>query len=590
MAKVRTLETSVSLTGNIEKSILKELRAVAENADAIERAAAEAAGPVGELTDKINKQEKELKKAQIQYAGYVLKNEQGSDAAKELAKKIETLSSELRSSNNVLENAERAASELADGFDDASDAADKVGDSAKTSKGGFSIMKGAIADLVSKGIQWFIGKALDAVDAIWNLAESTQEYREDIGKLETAWEAAGKSTELATDVYKSFYAVLGEEDRSVEAVNHLAKFVETEEQMADWTNIAAGVWGTFGDSLPIEGLTEAANETAKVGQVTGPLADALNWAGVNEDDFNESLEKCSSESERAALITETLTDLYDDAAQAYMENNASVMESRLATSNLTDAQAKLGATIEPIKTRFTEFKTQALEAILPYLIALAEKFLEIAEKVLPYVAIGVEKIIDALAGIIGFIKNVFTGNWSAAWQSIVDVFGKIFSTIGGIVKSPINAVIEIINGAIEEINSIGFTVPDWVPFLGGKEFSIDIPQIPLLATGGFTDGISIAGEAGTEAVISFDPAYREKNLGYWAKAGQILGATADDFVLSGGSEKTSVNLGGVTFAPVINAGGSADGGDIIRAIKAEYPEFLDLLERWYSERGDFEYA
>ena len=79
-----------------------------------------------------------------------------------------------------------------------------------------------------------------------------------MGKLETAFEAAGRSTELATETYKNFSSVLGEEDRSVEAVNHLAKFVETEQDMQKWTDICAGVWGTFGDSLPIEGLTEAA--------------------------------------------------------------------------------------------------------------------------------------------------------------------------------------------------------------------------------------------------------------------------------------------------------------------------------------------
>ena len=128
-----------------------------------------------------------------------------------------------------------------------------------------------------------------AVKQITDLAAETREYREDLARLEAAFTTAGSTSEQATAIYKDFYAVLGEEDRSVEAVNHLAQLCDTEEQLNKWTTICTGVVATFGDSLPIEGLTEAANETAKVGQVTGPLADALNWAGVSEDEFNKNL-------------------------------------------------------------------------------------------------------------------------------------------------------------------------------------------------------------------------------------------------------------------------------------------------------------
>ena len=107
-----------------------------------------------------------------------------------------------------------------------------------------------------------------------DLAESTRKYREDHAKLDAAFTTAGFTAEQAGEAYTGFYAILGEEDRSVEAVNHLAKLCSTEEELAQWTDIAAGVWATFGDSLPIEGLTEAANETAKTGTITGQLADA----------------------------------------------------------------------------------------------------------------------------------------------------------------------------------------------------------------------------------------------------------------------------------------------------------------------------
>ena len=179
-------------------------------------------------------------------------------------------------------------------------------------------------------------------------AESTREYRTEMGKLETAFKTSGLSAQAASNTYTSLYSVLGETDQAVEASNHLAKLCDTEEQLSSWTDICTGVYATFGNSLPIEGLTEAANETAKVGQITGSLADALNWAGVSEDEFNAKLEKCSSEQERAQLITETLTGLYSEAADTYKELNGDIMSANEAQAKLTAATAKIGAVVEPV--------------------------------------------------------------------------------------------------------------------------------------------------------------------------------------------------------------------------------------------------
>lgn len=195
-------------------------------------------------------------------------------------------------------------------------------------------------------------------------AESTREYREDLGKLDTAFLTAGFTVETARAAYESFYVLLGEEDRSVEAVNHLAELCSTEEELASWSDICAGVTAKFGDSLPIEGLTEAANETAKVGTVTGTLADALNWAGKSEDEFNAELEKCADEQERSQLITSTLTGLYKDAAVQYRDTNAEIIKSRQATSDMNAEMANLGATVDPIITDLKSKMADMLGAIV----------------------------------------------------------------------------------------------------------------------------------------------------------------------------------------------------------------------------------
>ena len=186
------------------------------------------------------------------------------------------------------------------------------------------------------------------------LDSATEEYRVAMGKLNTAVDAAGFSAESARKSYRNFYAILGDTDTATEASQLLAKLAENEQDVSTWTRIAAGVSGTFGDSLPIEGLIEAANETAKVGQVTGVLADALNWAGIMEDDFNEKLEACGSESKRNRLIMDTLAQTYEGAATAFYRNNKQIVDARRNQATLDEITAKLGDTSALVKTRLWE--------------------------------------------------------------------------------------------------------------------------------------------------------------------------------------------------------------------------------------------
>ena len=157
---------------------------------------------------------------------------------------------------------------------------------------------GEIGNAMAKGIT--IG--LTAITATY---EATKEFRADLGRLEAGYEGVGSSGEVANKVFKDMFGILGETDTAVEASNLLKELAQDEKGLSEWTTIATGVYARFPDSIPIEALIEASNETAKVGQVTGNLADALNWAGVSEDEFNKKLEKCNTEAEREKLIRET---------------------------------------------------------------------------------------------------------------------------------------------------------------------------------------------------------------------------------------------------------------------------------------------
>lgn len=205
--------------------------------------------------------------------------------------------------------------------------------------------------VAAKGIAAIGTAASGAVVGLLALESSTEEYRVAMGKLNTAFEAAGYGAETAQQAYNAFYGILGDTDTATEASQLLAKLADSAEDVSTWTDIAAGVAGTFGDSLPIEGLIEDSNETAKVGQVTGVLADALNWAGISEDEFNAKLEACGSESARNQLIMETLSGTYDEASEAFYRNNEALVESRNNQAQLDATLATLGQTVSNVKNR-----------------------------------------------------------------------------------------------------------------------------------------------------------------------------------------------------------------------------------------------
>lgn len=205
-----------------------------------------------------------------------------------------------------------------------------------------------------------------ALGGAWIAAiEASREYRTEMGKLDTAFVTNGHSSAAAKKTYQDLQAVLGDTDVSVEAANHLAVMTDNEKDLQTWTEICTGVFATFGDSLPIESLTEAANETAKTGQLTGSLADALNWAGISEEAFQAKLDACSTEQERQKLIMDTLNGTYKEASKQYQETNKDVMEANRAQERLTNAFAELGRVGEPILTAIKNKTADMVAAAVP---------------------------------------------------------------------------------------------------------------------------------------------------------------------------------------------------------------------------------
>lgn len=288
-------------------------------------------------------------------------------AAEETAQAIDKLGDESDDTGDDLKDTEKGADKAAKELDDLEDSAKKAGDASDglSSKLG-SLAKGGLA-AVATGVTALIG-------AMVGSAEATREYRREMGKLDTAFTTNGHSSEAATKTYKELQGVLGETDQAVEAANHLAKLTDNEQDLEKWTNICTGVYATFGASLPIEGLTEAANETAKVGTLTGSLADALNWAGVNEEAFQAQLDACTTEQERQALITETLNGLYSEAADKYRETNAEIIRANQANEEWMSVMAEVGGAIEPVLTDVKLLGASLLSDLVPGVKAVSDAF------------------------------------------------------------------------------------------------------------------------------------------------------------------------------------------------------------------------
>ena len=361
---------------------------------------------------KLESLEKQLEATEKEYGS-------NSSAADELRIKIANQQATINKTERSLTDYKSQLENVEKGLDDVGEAAKDADGETQSLDDGFTVLKGTMASLIADGVK-------SLISGLISLVEETKEYRNEMAKLETAFASGGFSAETAKKTYQDFYAVLGDEGQATEAVSFLAKMVDNEKDLATWTDIATGIYAEFGASLPIEGLTEAANETAKVGQVTGGLADALNWVGISEDDFNEKLAKCSSEQERQKLIMDTLNSVYSDSATKFRETNAEVMASNEANAQLADTQARLGETIAPLTTAWTELKTNALQWLM--------------DNGLPALQSGWQWVLDNIPTV-----TTLVGALTAAWltfggaQKIVDGWNKVMAISQAALNAVMNA-------------------------------------------------------------------------------------------------------------------------------------------------------
>lgn len=248
-----------------------------------------------------------------------------------------------------------AGEEGSDGMGQLKEAFGQLGEAAKSGD-----INGVVAALGSmKGV--LVGGAAVAgakalADGIINITESTKEYRTILGTLEVSSKQAGYTQEQTTEIYKKFQAVLGDTQKAATATANLQALGLSQENLRVIMEQAIGAWATYGDSIPIDSLSESINETVQVGKVTGVFADALNWAGTSEDEFNERLAACADTTERANLVLTQLSEQGLQATgQAWVENNQDIIAANTAQEAMNESMAQLGEALQPAASFLLEY-------------------------------------------------------------------------------------------------------------------------------------------------------------------------------------------------------------------------------------------
>ena len=444
-------------------------------------------------------------------------------------------------------------------------------------------------------------EAMEAMAGASQAAYDTEGALEQINQvryndLDSALQGIGRQMEVsllpaADAVYQSLMDNMPEITEAMEEVSPV--IAEIAEDFADWAG------GAISDGLPVlvDGIKDFADWAGKAYDKAQPflsflwehkgtvlaVAAALRVLGPAIGAVTTAMSMYSKAKGFVALLQQSgkitqITGAFKAFGSALMGPLGIIIAVAAAIAllykNWDTVKAWLvnfGNTVNQIWTNFSNMVGNAIAAIgekFPLLGAYLQGWWESIQA-------AVENVKAIFQNIIDFISNVFSGNWSAAWQNIVNIFGNLFGMIVNLAKAPINGVISAINWVISKINSITVTIPDWVPGVGGTTLGFSIPTIPQLAEGGIATSPTLAeiGEGGEpEAVMPLSKL--AAMLDEWIRKPKPSGG-------GGGMEDGDGET--IVFAPVLNLNGKADREDVEEAMQISFQKFKRLYKRMKAE-------
>lgn len=395
---------------------------------------------IQQLTNEYGENSSQVQKAEKAYANTESTISKLKTAFNETTAYANKLSSEISDNDSKLDDLAKSASDASTQVEKVGDSSEQTGEKLKKTKTDVQQLKDSFN--MQEAAQQVSDFASGMVENIKGAVEESKEYLKIMGSLEVSSSHLNYTTNETKQTYKQLIGVLGDTQSAATTTANLQAIGLEQSQLTQITKGAIGAWARYGDSIPIDGLAESINETIKTGTVTGNFADMLNWAGTSEDEFNEKLEQCSDNSERAQLVLDEMANQgLMKSADAWNENNKALVESNKAQDDYNEAMADFSKAVMPV---FTEF-TKALTTII-------QIFSELPEPVQQMIAVLIG-IIAVLTTIAPLILAVGTAcGWSAGGVgALVTAAAPVIAIIVAIIAA-IMAIIYVIQNWDEALN------------------------------------------------------------------------------------------------------------------------------------------
>lgn len=502
---------SDDLSGEL-REINRLLKLDPGNTDLLAQRQAVLAGAIENTEEKLQTLREAERQVQAQFAR--------GDAS---AEQVRALQREIIATEGKLKSYQKQAKKAKNGTQDLGDEAEKTG-------GAFEGMGGKLANAAKVGITAVATGATAVIGALVASAEATREYRTEMGKLTTAYDAAGHTAESAEEAYKRLYSVIGETDQAVEASQQIALLADSEEDVIKWADLGAGVVARFGDALQPEMFFESANETLKLGEATGAYVQMLEGAGYNVEEFNAGLAACTTEAEKQAYMLEITDEILGGAADTYRETNAEVMRANDANAAWTATMAEVGAAVEPILTDVKMLGASLLGELMPGITGVTDAFrglingddgsaealgealsgllgqiVTMALELIPTLATTaislittlVTTIISMIPQLIETIAVVLVSILDGITQAIPQIVQAILEAIPRLVEALVTGIPQIIAGAVQLFLAILDAIPQILPPLIEA-----LPQIILAIINGLLEAVPSLIEGAVEFLLA----------------------------------------------------------------------------------------
>ena len=445
------------------KTLGSEMKAVTSAFEGNEHSQEALAAQADVLNRQIDAQEQKLSALQSMLEQSAQRYGENDTRTLRWAQAVQDATADLNRMRNQLSRTEREMDGLTDAADDAADAMDDVGGA---SSGLGDMLKSAIlGGGIVAGIQSIAGGILD-------LVESTTEYRKIMASLKVSSQDAGYSAQETADTYRQLYGVLGDDQTAATATANLQAVGLAQKQLTQLTNASIGAWAKYGDSIPIDGLSEAINETIKVGTVTGTFADVLNWAGVSEYAFNAKLEAAATPAERANLVLQQLASQgLVQAGEAWQQNNADIVATNQAQASLNQTMADFGGILSPVVAEAKQGLNELLSGVLSVVQAFREngltgaveqagvlvgQFVEHIKTNAPQMLAASQELMGQLVqGVVENIPSVIDG----FSQTVTDVLNFLAEHLPDMIRTGGEMLANFVQGVIEGIPAMLQNLP-----------------------------------------------------------------------------------------------------------------------------------